>query len=715
MPANRSNGNTTAGTNPGNQSSGGSVGNSSVKSETVNYLLLYEAMVRHQDLEFDATAEHLKLTVERIKFLGRKKRTTSSSGGGGGGGIGNAEPELEDEERESSASGASHEEGMLTFLQMRRCLLRLGYTWNRHVPPNYYSNATGPDGCPPYDDDVSVASVNSSTTLFSGGTGNSGFGMTRDIMATDAQLIMLLTTLVEMEEKHRADRLARLQDGHDDGDGDVEPPAIVQGLLFPEFVQAYKIVIGGMQSLLSIPNPDEPHEQGGGADTAETTAKMCQSLGISSRPESLRALRARSRERTMGLLRLFGPDYHLYRHVSGGYHGESASGIINQAAGESPTGNDGNNNSGKSRDALTPNRSNKKRAIPQVRSSKSKSTSMMAAKDGLLPRLNEEQIRKLVHSKDTALAKILEEHESEMNLMATNMEELRLKELRTQRALKKRRKRTRVGLVVMAIVLLVGGVAVEYHRRETVAREITLGREEERKADEATIRRLNEEIVLLHQKLADAEAAIRYEEDRYEMIKTKSIKTKKELEDVQAKWMVDRAELETCQQNSGEIESGLTKLKERNEELEEEVEWCRERLDSAERSMEAMERAVKKSRELMERNIAGGGNGTMVVPSFDDIASEIGMEDAKTSSSDEGNNTKGVADSDKTSRRGRDGFKKGGAKAAPVKMEMKYNKAFRNAVILRQTYSAFAGMAASFLLQGLVPGLAKVLGMLLLG
>ncbi len=87
MPANRSNGNTTAGTNPGNQSSGGSVGNSSVKSETVNYLLLYEAMVRHQDLEFDATAEHLKLTVERIKVLGRKKRATSSSG------IGNAEPE----------------------------------------------------------------------------------------------------------------------------------------------------------------------------------------------------------------------------------------------------------------------------------------------------------------------------------------------------------------------------------------------------------------------------------------------------------------------------------------------------------------------------------------------------------------------------------------------------------------------------------------------
>mmetsp|Transcript_5571 Transcript_5571/g.12018 ORF Transcript_5571/g.12018 Transcript_5571/m.12018 type:complete len:416 (+) Transcript_5571:394-1641(+) len=386
-----------------------------------------------------------------------------------------------------------------------------------------------------------------------------------------------------------------------------------------------------------------------------------------------------------------------------------------------PTARNGNNNNnnknnGKSRDALTPNRSNKKRSIPQVRSSsKSKSKSMMAAKDGLLPRLNEEQIRKLVHSKDTALAKILEEHESEMNVMATNMEELRLKELRTQRALKKRRKRTRIGLIVATVVLLVGGVAMEYHRRETVAREITLGREAERKADEETIRRLNDEIALLHQKLADAESAIRYEENRYETIKTKSIKTKKELEDVQAKWMGDRAELEVCQQNSGEIETELLKLKERNEEVEEEVEWCRDRLDSAERSMEAMERAVKKSRELLERNVAGGNNGTMVVPSFDDIANEIGMEDAKEASSDVGNNTKGVVGSDKKSRGGREGSKKGGVKAAPVKMEMKYNKAFRNAVILRQTYSAVAGMAASFLLQGLVPGLGKIFGMLFLG
>ena len=39
----------------------------------------------------------------------------------------------------------------------------------------------------------------------------------------------------------------------------------------------------------------------------------------------------------------------------------------------------------------------------------------------------------------------------------------------------------------------------------------------------------------------------------------------------------------------------------------------------------------------------------------------------------------------------------------PVRLEMKYNKSFRNAMLLRQTYSAIAGIAASALVQALVP------------
>ena len=53
---------------------------------------------------------------------------------------------------------------------------------------------------------------------------------------------------------------------------------------------------------------------------------------------------------------------------------------------------------------------------------------------------------------------------------------------------------------------------------------------------------------------------------------------------------------------------------------------------------------------------------------------------------------------------------KKGSKHKPVLMEMKYNKSFRNAVILRQIYSAVGGMAISVLF----PGVGKLLSFLFL-
>lgn len=174
------------------------------KSETVNYLLLYEAMVRHQDLEFDATHDHIKLTVDRIKYLGRPKQNKGET-------VQEQVPE-----------------GMLSYLEMRRCLLRLGYTWNRSLSVAQSSQ---------YDDDVSVASVNSSSTFLSGqntATASNVSASARDIIATDAQLIMLLTTLVEMEEQVRA-----VKTKNEEGD-DCQN----KGLFLPEFIQAYKLIIG---------------------------------------------------------------------------------------------------------------------------------------------------------------------------------------------------------------------------------------------------------------------------------------------------------------------------------------------------------------------------------------------------------------------------------------------------------------------------------------
>ena len=139
--------------------------------------------------------------------------------------------------------GDAAPEGMLTYLQMRRCLLRLGYTWNRSLPTSTTSNTSDQ-----YDDDVSVMSASSANTgsgskTTSGGASSSSTAAARDIIATDAQLIMLLTTLVEMEERQRA---ARLGKNYDDGEEETDEGVYSKGLFLPEFIQVSKILFGGV-------------------------------------------------------------------------------------------------------------------------------------------------------------------------------------------------------------------------------------------------------------------------------------------------------------------------------------------------------------------------------------------------------------------------------------------------------------------------------------
>ena len=70
---------------------------------------------------------------------------------------------------------------------------------------------------PPCHMPVSVMSTNSASTLLSAGGQTAASASTamvaRDIVATDVQLIMLLTTLVEMEERCRADAIASVGEG----------------------------------------------------------------------------------------------------------------------------------------------------------------------------------------------------------------------------------------------------------------------------------------------------------------------------------------------------------------------------------------------------------------------------------------------------------------------------------------------------------------------
>lgn len=403
-----------------------------------------------------------------------------------------------------------------------------------------------------------------------------------------------------------------------------------------------------MQSLQTYPNPD--------VDKPNEVKAACASLKIDQK--LLMSLRQRSRERTLGLLRLFGPK-ELNQVESTSIKGRDSP---VQSAGESPT----SRNPPRNKRSTTPNM-NPRSILP---------------KDGLQPRLSDAEIRKLVHSKDTALAKILEEHESEMNMMATNMEELRMKEARIQAALKKRKKRTRLAVLLGVVFTICGGVGMEYYRQEQVAREISQGREAERAADAETIRKLKAQVKSLNSKLQDAEATIRYEEGRYESIKASSTKTTKELEAMQVKWHMDQSELEKCRVQRKELDGDLAKLTTKHESISEEVGWCRERLESTERAMEGMERALKAKSE-----VAVGGQA----PTLKEITKSIDAEADAAEKKKEGKSNK------------------------PVQMEMKYNKSFRNAVLLRQLYSAVGGVLASVVAQGLLPGIGRIFSMLFLG
>merc|ERR1712087_628701 len=95
-----------------------------------------------------------------------------------------------------------------------------------------------------------------------------------------------------------------------------------------------------------------------------------------------------------------------------------------------------------------------------------------------------------------------------------------------------------------------------------------------------------------------------------------------------------------------------------------------------------------------ERALKKGKGGEDEMPTFADITKELEVADSAVA--DDG------ADGGEGDKR-----KKAG-KNKPVALEMKYNRSFRNGVILRQIYSAVAGMALGVLFPA-----AKIIGLFL--
>lgn len=540
---------------------------SSTKSYYVNFLSSYEEMIRQQDYEYDVTTKHLRSVFHRVQYLGR--------GGGGNENVvdnnNKAPPPPQD--------GRDDHEVMLSYSQIRRCLLRMGITWNRSLPALI-------------EDDVSItsSSVNSSSVI-SGGSGSAG---KRDVITTDAQLIMLLSALVEAEERYRAEKLANNDNNYDDNDDSVER----RGIHFSEFIQCYQLIVSGMQSLQILD-----------VDQEVIKARIVD----------------RVKERTFGLLRPFGPDTNLYKQEENKEEEEGAAAAAVAAAG----------------DGLLP--SSKRSGIS------AKGKSMMRDNN---EKVGLDDFKSLIQSKCDTLARIVEDHETEMIALAQGMEALRSQHARTRKLMKLRRGLFIVGGTILCAALFTIIITREHQRKGEVAEGIAVLREAERKANAKTIAKLSEKRDVLGKKVDETEGTMRYLVNRNKGIDDSIKELEAEIERVDMKYWIDVTEIQRCVVQEEELGEALTEESAKKEEMTEELGWCQSRSRLMEKELNTLEHA-----------------------STDQGAEEYdsGMTGDKV-----------------------------------LHLGMKYNKLIRDAVTARQAYAAAAGLVASTMIHQLLPFVVKL-------
>eukprot|EP00562_Extubocellulus_spinifer_P006074 CAMPEP_0178523046 /NCGR_PEP_ID=MMETSP0696-20121128/28870_1 /TAXON_ID=265572 /ORGANISM="Extubocellulus spinifer, Strain CCMP396" /LENGTH=418 /DNA_ID=CAMNT_0020154227 /DNA_START=279 /DNA_END=1532 /DNA_ORIENTATION=- len=246
-------------TNGKNAIGGSSSGTSSAPTDksALAYLLRYETMVRSQDVEDDATTQHLRPLFDRLIELG-SHGTSSSAAAAAAGNNGSSKktvgagdvPDLiasgsgSSDEGDGAAAGLigggsttrSSDTAVLTYRAMRVALSSL----------DAMASATAHD-----DNDNNM------------------------LLTTDRQLMLLLRTVVDVSaEVGGAD--ANDDHHHQEGEGVGEG----DGLTYAEFLQVYKVVVGGMQTLQRVPKRED---NGGGGNDDNKLRDSCNS-SVSSLP-----------------------------------------------------------------------------------------------------------------------------------------------------------------------------------------------------------------------------------------------------------------------------------------------------------------------------------------------------------------------------------------------------------------------------------------------
>jgi hypothetical protein len=243
------------------------------------YLLRYETLVRSQDAEDAATSDHLRPLFDRLRKLG---------GGGGNGKVGinmdvpglvpshsvstdegdpTAAADDASYDNHDNDDGDDNDEQLLTYDAMRAALAELDAV------------------------DLSFAGGAADKKKYSNGDGNG----TAEVLTTDRQLMLLLRTMVDANANATT---ATSDNNENDGDhSNDDRPSAGQGLTYAEFLQAYKLVVGGMQTLQRIPktaNADDDDDDDGSVHATTNGKKKTDT-------------RLQIRERTLDLIKLFGP------------------------------------------------------------------------------------------------------------------------------------------------------------------------------------------------------------------------------------------------------------------------------------------------------------------------------------------------------------------------------------------------------------------------
>jgi hypothetical protein len=311
-----------------------------------------------------------------------------------------------------------------------------------------------------------------------------------------------------------------------------------------------------------------------------------------------------------------------------------------------------------------------------------------------------DEITTVMHTKDSTLSKIIEEHESEMEVLVSSITELQSMEERLKLLHRKRKVRLQVLCIVFIISLGIIGSVIEIKHQSyrTQQQVVLLNSNNERSA--TTLQIINElqnQKSILENSLHLVQGKIRFEITRTDnIINNDIVDIQTQINTTNSIWYKDMLDIEQCYIRCDEINDELQIEQSLMMNSEEELTWCTARLTSRAMALTTNDGegydTNKQQQQQVDSGIAlftqggnnsnnGGGVGNTILQAAKAMIHKNNNDDYD--SQDDNN-------------------KHHHHNHRPVYLEMKYSMAIRRAMILRQGYSILAGLGTSVIVQWLL-------------